>query len=762
MADIDRLKEEYRSNLTQCIQRVKTELDNKDGNQKKLTVSGEEIESAVNSKHEHSNSAVLDKLSDNNGTLQYNGADITGGSASEITASKVKMADNTTVEDTVSSLKEDLVNKASINIVNGISSNVNSISENLNTVTNFLYKLKGDTGLSVLKDKFNSRVDEYIAKNGLKINGADRTREEIADWMLNRDNCLYRGKLYKNGKYLTDVEGKQVEIRGIGTHHLLQFNNLHTKECLETLKYYGINCIRLSAYLYDYTYAKSNNEIAYGYLTHPEETKAEMDRIIEYCIELGLYVLIDWHVWQTEGNKITTLNQKEAEEFFTYFSQKYANVPNIMYELANEPYQINANDCLDYIKAIRNILVTNVEKPIMIMDNAKDGVEAMYNLLIDNNLNDIFISLHQYGYLHVFDYNQLFEKGYPLFITEWGNSMYDGDGQGNDVYAREMLKFYHDTGIPNSFWKYTDQDMATSILKNVDNKINNEIYKYGGFLDSDLSSNGKLFLGKFEDYAFKNWINREEVAGITVIDTIQYKEYGVTIGLSPDGRTIYGFTTTGLNMNTACWNIPITQGKYYKLIKTNGNRFRAALHTEKLTKPSSDYKTCSTFKKLVAYDDNLNKVTFYNDSYNYLTVYYSTNKEIGLIKLIEISKEENTEEKTYNYVTQMPTSYDSYKHKGFIKENGLLDYNDTVYTRNICYINIPVQNGKTYNIKTYGYYRDRFRLIYSDVELNNKDSGTIIIDDNSINDYTYECTADGYISLFISDKTDCSIDIEIS
>ena len=29
MADIDSLKEEYRTNLTQCMQRVKTELDNK-------------------------------------------------------------------------------------------------------------------------------------------------------------------------------------------------------------------------------------------------------------------------------------------------------------------------------------------------------------------------------------------------------------------------------------------------------------------------------------------------------------------------------------------------------------------------------------------------------------------------------------------------------------------------------------------------------------------------------------------------------------
>ena len=53
-----------------------------EGTQKKLTVSGEAIESAVNSKHEHSNSAVLNKLSDNNGTLQYNGADITGGGSS--------------------------------------------------------------------------------------------------------------------------------------------------------------------------------------------------------------------------------------------------------------------------------------------------------------------------------------------------------------------------------------------------------------------------------------------------------------------------------------------------------------------------------------------------------------------------------------------------------------------------------------------------------------------------------------------------------
>ena len=75
----------------------------KDGTKKKLTVKGELIESAVNSKHEHSNKTVLDKLSDNNGTLQYNGADITGGgsnytlpTASETVLGGV-MVDGTTI-----------------------------------------------------------------------------------------------------------------------------------------------------------------------------------------------------------------------------------------------------------------------------------------------------------------------------------------------------------------------------------------------------------------------------------------------------------------------------------------------------------------------------------------------------------------------------------------------------------------------------------------------------------------------------------------
>ena len=45
-----------------------------------LTVTGVQVEDAVAKKHEHSNSSTLDKLSENDGTLLFNGAAISGGS----------------------------------------------------------------------------------------------------------------------------------------------------------------------------------------------------------------------------------------------------------------------------------------------------------------------------------------------------------------------------------------------------------------------------------------------------------------------------------------------------------------------------------------------------------------------------------------------------------------------------------------------------------------------------------------------------------
>ena len=606
-----------------------------EGTKKKLTVSGESIESAVNSKPEHSNSAVLDKLTDNDGTLQYNGADITGGgSATEYTLP-------TASETVLGGVK-----------VDGSTITVNSdgvIKAKTGEATNnALYELKGNLGLGTLKGLFDKRVDNYIKSNGYKINGITKTRAEIKDWLLNRDNCKYHGKLYKNGKYLVDLEGKPVEIRGIGTHHLLQFKNLHTKECLETLKYYGINCIRLSAYLKTQLFSASKNEFATGYVDAVDETRAHIEEIVSYCVELGLYVILDWHMHATKS--YADMYETEAIEFFTYFSAKYKDTPNVIYELANEPYSITAAELITFISKVRPVILANNQDAIMICGNASGGIETFYTKLVQAGYTDIFVCPHSYGVSVKVQYNNWFNSGYPLFVSEWGNSDGYGDGEGNDAATTDLLAWHNETGVGHCFWKYTDQKMTTSILKNRDGAIGNAYYKYGGFTEEDLSYNGKLYLNAFQDYAFENHKERTALDNVTSIDTEQYKEKGVSVILD-NSNAIYVNTDGNKKLLVSSYfNVPIKPKTYYKIVKLlDGNRFRGGIHREAINKTTTEKHHYNIFDKLIAYDDTLDEVTFFSGECSYLTLNYSSKYENCKLMLVEITAEQNTKEQSYDY-----------------------------------------------------------------------------------------------------------------
>ena len=644
-----------------------------DGTKKKLTVKGELIESAVNSKHEHSNSAVLDKLSDNNGTLQYNGADITGGSGpsyddSEIKAEIAKKQDKLTAganitidtDGTISATgggSEYELPTATTTTLGGVKVDGSTIKVNPDGVitaktgeatNNALYELKGELGLGTLKGLFDKRVDNYIKSNGYKINGITKTRAEIKDWLLNRDNCKYHGKLYKNGKYLVDLEGKPVEIRGIGTHHLLQFKNLHTKECLETLKYYGINCIRLSAYLKTQLFSASKGEYAIGYVAAVDETRAHIEEIVSYCVELGLYVILDWHMHATKS--YADMYETEAIEFFTYFSAKYKDTPNVIYELANEPYSITAAELITFISKIRPVILANDPDAIMICGNASGGIETFYTKLVQAGYTDIFVCPHSYGESVKAQYNKWFDSGYPLFVSEWGNSNGYGDGEGNDAATTDLLSWLNENCVANCFWKYTDQKMTTSILKNRDGAIGNAYYKYGGFTEEDLSYNGKLYLNTFQDYAFENHIERIALDTVTSIDTEQYKEKGVSVVVD-NSNAIYVNTDGNKKLLVSSYfNVPIKPNTYYKIVKLlDGNKFRGGIHREAITKTSTEKHHYNIFDKLIAYDDTLDEVTFFSGECSYLTLNYSSKYENCKLMLVEITADQNTKEQSYDY-----------------------------------------------------------------------------------------------------------------
>ena len=195
-----------------------------DGNQKKLTVSGELIESAVNSKHDHSNKTVLDKLTDNNGTLQYNGADITGGGSgssyddAEIKAEIAKKQDKLTAGSNIT-----IASDGTISATGELSGTIGRYSfdndlleseiDNAFTCTatkesNSFFNIRFDLGKNVTNPTLT--LEHCIAPNAV---GTITKIEQV-------------NTIYKN----TTVYGGSTVIYASGTDGVNKANVVHSKE----------------------------------------------------------------------------------------------------------------------------------------------------------------------------------------------------------------------------------------------------------------------------------------------------------------------------------------------------------------------------------------------------------------------------------------------------------------------------------------------------------------------------------------------------
>lgn len=337
-----------------------------------------------------------------------------------------------------------------------------------------------------------SSISEVYDYNGNEIEAGGETREY-------RDTVDIQGKLIKSGQYIVSTAtGDQVSLRGVGTHSLLEYTNLHTRACFRCLKERGVNMVRITVYLQDFAFSASDGHTAENYINHKAATIAEIEKIIEHCIALDLYVLLDWHVYFVKASADTYLYQTDAEEFFTYFAQKYANCPNMLWEIANEPYITDAANLMDFVGSVRSIIKTYVTDPVLVMGRGQDGVPAMYNALTAAGYTDVFVSEHYYGWYP--SLSGYIRQGIPIVISEWGNSSSSGDGGGNAEAAAEWMEELHAGGIMQSVWKFTDQTMSTSMLINT-RHINAPKYAIG-FNDSDLTENGALYLGKYTELAF--------------------------------------------------------------------------------------------------------------------------------------------------------------------------------------------------------------------------------------------------------------------
>jgi len=200
---------------------------------------------------------------------------------------------------------------------------------------------------------------------------------------------------------------------------------------------------------------------------------SKVNTIVGNAIDLGIYVIVDWHTSdavKTNGTTQTT----QATDFFTMMETQYGSLPNIIYEDYNEPTGVTWAQIKPYhqavVAAIRavdpdNLIVLGTPNWSQDVDLAAADPVAGTNLLY---------TLHFYACTHgqslINKANTALTMGLPLFITEFGATPSDGGvvkNGDNDVCEPETNVWFSwmaQHNISGASWKLDQCTDSSCIL----------------------------------------------------------------------------------------------------------------------------------------------------------------------------------------------------------------------------------------------------------------------------------------------------------
>ncbi len=282
------------------------------------------------------------------------------------------------------------------------------------------------------------------------------------------------GRLSVSGANIVDKNGKKVQLKGVSTHGLAWYPQYVNKSCFQSFRSMGVNTIRLAFY----------SDPGSGY---SKDLYSVVEKGVKYASELGMYVILDWHILNDGNPKI---HQKEALSFFGHFAKKYKNKKNILYEICNEP---NGDvtwerDIRPYAEKVIKKIRTYDKHNIIIVGTptwSQDVDIAAQKPLKQKN---IAYSLHFYAATHT-DWNRqklvaAREAGLPILVTEFSVCDASGSGAIDKTSGRTWMNLLNKYKIGYVAWNISNKYETSALIRP-------DCTKTGKFQTRDLSESGK-------------------------------------------------------------------------------------------------------------------------------------------------------------------------------------------------------------------------------------------------------------------------------
>lgn len=293
------------------------------------------------------------------------------------------------------------------------------------------------------------------------------------------------GALSVEGTDIVDKNGDIFQLRGVSTHGINWFPDYVNKEAFSSLAGYGVNAIRLAMYTADYN----------GYCSGGSQKELEnlVDKGVQACNDLGLYVIIDWHILNDNN---PNQNKDSAKGFFETVSKKYAGYDNVIYEICNEPNGGTTwEDIKSYAEEVIPVIRENDKNALIIVGtpNWSQDVDIASQNAIAGQENLVY-AVHFYASTHKAEIRGKVEKarqnGLPVIVSECSICEASGNGSINYDEAEkwmEMIDKYH---LSYFAWNLSNKEEQSSLLKS-------SVTKTGNFEASDFSETGSWFIEKF-------------------------------------------------------------------------------------------------------------------------------------------------------------------------------------------------------------------------------------------------------------------------
>jgi hypothetical protein len=288
---------------------------------------------------------------------------------------------------------------------------------------------------------------------------------------LNSPNAKKLPLISVKGNKFADPQGNAVLFRGVAISDpdKIEGQGHWNKEHFAKVKEMGARLVRIPVH-----------PVAWRERT-PQEYLKLLDQAVEWCTELGIYVMIDWH---SIGNLRTGLFQDpmydtSMQETFTFWrtiARHFAGNNTVaFYEFFNEPTTYNnqlGRVSWDDWKQINEDLITVIRAFDKETIPLVAGFDWAYDLtplrLSPIQADGIGYVTHPYSNKRPKPWEPKWEEDFgfaaarfPVFATEFG---FGGRVKGDDDYGPSIIKYLEGKGISWCAWVF-DPEWGPQLLK---------------------------------------------------------------------------------------------------------------------------------------------------------------------------------------------------------------------------------------------------------------------------------------------------------